>query len=400
MAGTPLSGFTQFMSITGPATLTGVKEVVNDAQLTNYNILGYMLRGQQMSRVLRGGSIIQDRIFLSAVDQTESYLPFEPAAAQMAQTGKMYQGSWRFFRTKIAWADEPMVLNAGADMNADAQEEAYKSEWFELWQNAYTSAMNYWERVLMALPNTALMEPAGGQEMYSIPFFLNDHPNGLWNPGTNGVGGVATTKEGISPIAADSLNWKPTLITYGSTLTDGFTPDDLKNVITALDKAYVRTSFKPPPMHKQYFEDEMLAMAEPGAFVICSEDGIIMLKNLFRASNDRWGDVVDPGMNPLYKGAPFVYVPAMDTGLYYAISTTSTGTERTADLKGPRYIGIQPKYMHTVFHKDRYMLPIGPLTDWDHPTEHRMFLNTFGNLIARSLIRHFVISPAASQTMP
>lgn len=398
IGGMALSGFSQFMSITAPHTFTGPEEVVNDAQITNMRTLGYMLRGQRMSKVVQGGSTIQDRIFLSAVRRARSYKPLSQQNYGITQTGKMWQVPWRFFLTDVSWNDEVTVLNAGSSMTSKARREAYKNYWFELMQNMYTDMMQYWEEVLWATPNKLTMEAQDGQEMYSILAFLNEHTNGLFNPGSAGAGGVWTTVMGLDPTASDATNWVPTQLTYGAGDT-GFTPGNLKNVLNALDRVYMKTDFQPPPLHRQYFEDPM-SLSKPGAFIACSLDGRSMVMHVYRESKDRWIDMKDPFQNPTYAGAPFVYIQQLDTVNAYAISTTSTGTERTATIVGPRFYGIQPEYMSTVFHSDRYMTNLGIFTDKATPTEHTMPINTFGNLVCRSRRRHFILSPAASQTMP
>lgn len=396
--GLALSGFSQFMSITAPHTFTDAESVINDAQLTNYRTLGYMLRGQRMSRVVQGGSMIQDRIFLAAVRRARSYKPLAQQNYGITQTGKMWQVPWRFFLNDVSWNDETTVLNAGSSMTSKARKEAYKNYWFELMQNMYTDQMAYWEEVLWATPNKATMEAQDGQEMYSILAFLNEHTNGLFNPGSAGAGGVWTTVQGIDPTASDALNWVPTQLTYGQGDT-GFTKGNLKNVLNALDRVYMKTDFQPPPLQRQYFEDPM-SLDKPGAFIACSLIGRSMVMHVYRESKDRWIDMKDPFQNPTYAGAPFVYIAQLDVATPYAISTTSTGTEQTATVVGPRFYGVQPDYMSTVFHADRYMTNLGIFTEKESPTEHTMPINTFGNLVCRSRKRHFILSPASSQTLP
>lgn len=393
MAGTALSLFTEFVNITGPTFLTSTKEVVNDAQKTNYNTLGYLLRGQGMADVLQGGSEIRDYIFLEAVRRARSYKPTQTQQYAITQTGTPWSIPWRFFLNDLSWADETVVLNAGAQMNSAARKEAYKSLWYRMQQNLYTDQMNYWEEVYWAVPNAPEMESATGQEMYSIPALVNEFTNGL--PSAAHPGGAWTTVMGINPTTAGQTKWVPQRFGYG-TGGAGYTVNNSANVITFLDQAFKKLDFRRPPMKEEYFDNDAVG---PVGCIFTSMLGVTKLMQLFRASQDRWVDSEDPFNNPTYKGAPIVYIGQLDDAAIFptgAAGALATETSAANTNSGPRYFLIQPSYLRPVFHSERYMENLGVMTDVTQPTVHTMPINTYANLCVRSRIRHAVLYPVAN----
>ena len=383
--------FTQFAELTGPTIFTSNKDVINDAQKTNYGTLGYMLRGQQMSDVLRGGSNIQDRVYLSATNKDISYLPGQDISYSISETGTQWSAGWRFFLNYIAWSDEAVMLNSGGSRSSkEARFHAYKDYWFELQQNLHTDQMNAWESRMWAVPDSATMEASGAKEMFSIPVFITENDSGqhaLESDGSTQYNGGGTVA-GIDPDT--HAKWANHVETYPS--ATGFTVGSITNVLQKLDLAYKSTDFRPPPMSKEYFENPQKAQ-RPMPWIACSKTGHSQLIYLYRESKDRWVDMKDPFFTPTYAGAPVVYVGELDTAALYDVGS-SLATESAATKDGPRYYGIQPQYLRMVFHEDRYFESLGTFTDKSQPTTHVMPINTWGQLVPRSRARHFIIAPA------
>jgi len=414
--GVALNLFTEFVNITGPTYLTRPREVVNDAQKTNYGTLGYMLRGQGMSDVLQGGSDIRDYIYLSSVRRARSYKPNQRQTYSNPQTGVTWKIDWRFFLTDMVWTDEEIILNAGGNMSQEAKFQAYKDLYWRKQQDLYTDQMNFFEELFWAAPSNAEMEAAGGQEMFSIPCFI--HGNDL--QGTAGQvqtaehpleysGGSAvawTTIANINPDTADGgENWANIVLQYGDASggsdSNGFTVGSIDNVLHFLDMAYHATDFRPPPMFPEYFENPQ-KQQRPGPFIACSLLGKTRLMFLYRESKDLWIDMKDPFFNPTYAGSPIVYIAQLDTAALYDNDdqsalvteiTASGGGAASAEQIGPRYYGVQPQYLRPVFHTDRYFTSLGVMTDVEQPTTHVMPVNTYANLAPRSRNRHFLLAP-------
>lgn len=383
-----MSAFTRFQDITGPTYLTSREAVVNDAQRTNYRTAGYLLRGQQMSDVLQGGSKIKDNILLSVDRVTHSYHPGDNETIPMPQPTATWTVEWRFWITPLGWTDQQLELN---DASGDLVH-IFKSEWFRMQQEAVTDQFNYLEDVWWAVPNKATMEATDGKEQYSIPAFINEHTNGLAVPGAAN-GGTWTTVMGIDPTAAGKTNWVPTQQTYPALLP----ASGAGGLVSALDKAYDKVDFMAPPMKAEYFES---ASAQPQGFIACSLTGKTNARFAYRSENDRWVDQWDPFGMPTYGGRPFVYIKQLDTAAIFPTGTSgaystemndSTGSENY----GPRYFGIQPKYLRCVWKNGRFMKDLGVFTDKGTPTSHARFWDNWGNLVCRSRRRHFIIYPSA-----
>ena len=111
MAGSALSLFTDFFShTTGPAYLTSPSEVINDAQLRNYEALDAFYRSK---REVQGGTTIKDMILLNDPLTAGTYLPGEAATITNVQGGSTISIPWRFVRVPITWTEAEILLNQG-----------------------------------------------------------------------------------------------------------------------------------------------------------------------------------------------------------------------------------------------------------------------------------------------
>lgn len=387
-AGTPLSGFARFVDDTGPTYFTGPKERLNDAQKTNYRTLGYMLRGQSMSDTVQSGASIKDKIMLAVTRVTHTYSPGAEESVPNPQLTTTWTVPWRFWLTPMTWLDQTTMLNGGTRQERYQQ---YYSEWMAIQQDGYTDWCNKMEEFYWAVPDKSKMEAQDGEEPYSIPCFVNEFANGL--PSAAHPGGVWTTVMGIDPTAVNKTNWVPQQFGYDNTDVSGTGGDGL---LTNLDEAYMKLDFQPPPVSKEYFESPT---AQPWGFIGCSSLGLKYVKRVYRLQNDRWENTMDPQGNPLYGGRPFVYISQLDaaaifpTGSAGALSVESTTTNAIA---GPRYFVIQPKYLRSIFHSERYLADLGVMTDPKIPTQHVKYLDTWGNNTCRSRRRQGIIYPVSN----
>lgn len=395
---TGLHNFDLFTNTTGPTFLTGAKEAVNDAQKRNYRTLGYLMRGQQMSRVLQGGLNIQDYIYLQSFRRARTYAPgISKQSYTQPQPGTLWTQHWRFFITDMVWAEEEIDLQAGSEMSTEARFAKYKDIWFAKQQDLWTDQMNYWEEALWATPNYLTMEGTGPgvTEMMSIPCVITDCQltNTVTIPGGSEGDAVRPEANGgtawatIQGITQGTTNWTNKVFQYLN-----FTVNNTGSAVSTLDYAFDRMDWEPPPVMKEYFEDPNLDTT-PKPFIACSALGKQRLIALFRASNDRWANYNDPWMQPMYAGFSIVYIRQLDGAAIWDGGTT-LATEAAADLTGPRYVGIHPKYLTTVWHKDKYMTKREVGVTPSEPTTHVVPYVTYGNLVCRSRQRHFVLSPS------
>jgi hypothetical protein len=384
-----MHGFTLFQNVTGPTFLTGPKAAINDAQKRNYRTLGYLMRGQDMSRILQGGANIQDYIFLQSFRRARTYKPgVSRQSYNSPQPGTLWQAQWRFFITDMVWYEEEIDLQAGSEMSEEARFQKYKDLWFAKQQDLWTDQMNYWEEALWATPNFSTQEGSGNAitEMMPIGAFINDSSGGT--PEANGTGTWTTMQNVTLP----TTNWANQIFTYSSTGDNGYTAGHIENVVSTLDEAFDSMDWEPPPMYKEYFEDPNLDTS-PKPFIACSLKGKKRLINLYRKENDRWQDLHDPWMQPTYAGFSIVYIRQLDTAALWDSGSNTLVAEGSADKAGARYVGIHPKYLTTVWHKDKYMTKREVPVTREEPTTHVVPYVTYGNLVCRSRARHFVLKP-------
>jgi hypothetical protein len=395
-SGTPLSGFARFVDDTGPTYFTGPKERLNDAQKTNYRTLGYMLRGQSMNDTLQFGASIKDKIMLSVARVTHTYSPGAEESVANPQTATTWTVPWRFWLTPMTWLDQTVELNGGKGVVRETRFQQYYSEWMSIQQDGYTDWCDFMEEKYWAVPDKSKMEAQDGEEPYSIPCFVNEYTNGL-PASSNQPGGTWTTVQQIDPTAVGKSNWVPQRFGYDGS-TDATTGVD--GLLSNLDQAYMKLDFQPPPVHREYFESPT---AQPWGFIACSSVGAAYVKRVYRINNDRWENTMDPYGMPLYGGRPFVYVAQLDTAAIYPTGTGTTAntsalsteldTTSTGGAPGPRFFVIQPKYLRSVFHSERYLSDLGVMTDPKIPTQHVKYLDTWGNTICRSRRRHAIVYP-------
>lgn len=400
-SGIPLSGFARFVDITGPTYFTGPMDRINDAQKTNYRTLGYLARGQSMAETFQNGASIKDKIMLSVTRVTHVYQPGAEESVPNPQTSTTWTVPWRFWLTPMTWLDQTTMLNGGNGVTRQARYQQYFSEWQAIQQDGYTDWCNFMEELYWAVPDKSRMEAQDGDLPYSIPAFVNEYTNGL-PASSDQPGGTWTTVQQIDPTAAGKTTWIPQRFGYDST-NDATT--GVGGLLSQLDNAYMKLDFQPPPTNREYFESPT---AQPWGFIACSALGIRYVKRLYRFNNDRWDNQNDPYGMPLYGGRPFVYVSQLDSAAIYptgagaSANTSALGTETTTTstgaFAGPRYFLIQPKYLRSIFHSERYMADLGVMTDPKIPTQHVKYLDTWGNTVARSRQRHACLYPITVDT--
>lgn len=404
MAGVTVSAFTETVRLTGPTVFTGPRSVINDAQKNNYGTQSYLMRGQSMSDVVQGGTTIVDDIYLAASRKARAYRPGAKQSYTNPQTGAQLSIPYRMFITDVTWDDTEREINEGAARAGD-RSLRYKDIWFKKQMNSYSDWCDFIEEQYWLPPDTTRMEAAGGDLMYSIPALINEYANGL--PLGGNPGGAWTTKCGITPSAAGSTNFDNQRFGYQDVLTG--TSLTSVSLLSVFKQAMQKLDFRPPGQYKQYFEG---ASERPTGFIACNGLARALVWQLYMASQNRWDNQMDPFGNPVFDGAPFVYVAALDGALIYPTGTGSTlaallshdgdTTNTIADgsfgHSGPRFWCIQPEYLRQIYHERFTMANLGVMDDRAQPTSHTMPLLTWTNLFPRSLRRHALVAPAKDTT--
>lgn len=390
-----ISAFSAALAGVAAKHVTGPKFIYNIITENNFETLAYMLMGRPMSDLLRAGSQIQARIKAAVSSKSGFYnVPTEDHSPQVGNDGNLAVTRWAAHMSHETWFEEELLINSGGVGAGDVAEETWTQEMFNKLQSLVTATAISIAASMWARPDTTTMGGNDPKAWNSIPYYINQMTNGLFNPGTNN-GSAFTTIDGLD-VSSGALNkHKPLQLQYGGASAHGFTANDPDNLVYFLTRAVRKTTFKGPTWHQEYFDPEdETAIDRSGGFIAGSEVGVSKLEHLYRNSQHRWDDYMDPAGNPRIKKIPVIYESQLDNAQLYPISTTSVGTETTATVTGPRYYGVNAKRMKMYFHVGRHLKFLEPfrvgLTKWQQG------VNTLGAMFCPDRSKHFILYPQTS----
>lgn len=361
-----ITTFGDFLLATRERKITPPKDILNDAIAQNTYMIGEMMRGQEVSLVVQGGSKISDRIKLDNSNTFEFYTPNQRFNPTSVDTLTTIEANWRFAKAHYSYSEEEIELNdtGGLQQFVDLRTK------YE--QDAYTDMYDGLEASVWAVPSTSEMETAGGQRPYSLPAFVSEdttnfHPTG-W-----------TTILGTDP--ATSTRWRNSVETFTPSALD----DQDTGIIAAFDRMFLNLEFRSPDQASQYFENDMLRRMK----IITNKDGHTIYQRILRAGNDRFVSPQDPAYSsPVFNGIPVKYISSLDTAALYSGAAAATGS--------PRYYWFNFNFLFPVFHKRRYMTQKGPIEGGvEQPFSAAVYFNLYFNQFIRSRRRQGIVSPAA-----
>jgi hypothetical protein len=398
MSGSPLSEFTTFAQSQGSAWLGSAEDVLVDFTRNTYT-WPRLIGAHSMQHMIQGGDAIKDRVMLSAQDTFERYDPNASFTFQQGNPGTEISLPWAFAKFDYSWNKHIIGLNVNQFTKA-ARAQKYKSVWSQLVSEAWANACERMDDELWAQPDYSLMEsssPTGPRVPMSIPAYINEFTDGL-TPATVDAGGAAwTTKMGVD--SAAKPQWVPHQGTY--TFEDGAgtalptTAAEAASFLRGLSQAFRKTAFDRLPKNEKYSDPK----TSPN-FIACSDLGIRLVEHALIVSQNRWNSLTSGGTAdlsypyPKFNGVPFDYISALDTATLYSDGAGAVD-EENATVTGPRYYGINSKYLKMVIHSENFCTP-AEVNPSAQPFSHSMIYDIWNNLFACSLRRHFVFSPSAS----
>jgi hypothetical protein len=392
--GSALSTFTDFVASTGPSYLTSADQLVNEAVKNSY-IMRRFLKGADKSFVIQGGSSIKDALILDEDSTFQQYQPNDTFTWRNPQVMSTATANWRFSVDHMSWTDQEIELNVGTGMTTEALRGIYKRLKREKEQRMWTSMINGWEDLLWRLPKNSEMESDSGLYPYSIPAFINERTNGLYDFS----GDSFTTVEGISPTT--KTRWKPqTEGLAAASAADTAWVSGNSPLINAFDAMFYKIKFETPPTKAEYFEDPKLY----AQFIACSRKAINLYQRALRNAQDQFRGAASPSdpsyLNPMYGGIELMYVAALDTAALYTTSNTAfvSETSDSTNNTGPRYYWINGQYLTPVFHTSRYMAKKDPMVHPNQPFTTVVPVDCWWNLFCRSRQRHGIVYPAGDIT--
>ena len=343
--------FTDFVTMTGPSILTSPDEMINDAQLRNYELFDVMGRAK---KAVQGGSSIKDVIFLNDPEIASNYTPGDAANVTNVQESTTITVPWRHTRAPMNWTEAEILLNDGSGGGKMGQFHEYKRVRDHKYRMTYTSLLNLIERDLVRTASNATMESSTGTKPYSV--FASVTTDGLAPAGF-------TTVQGVNPTTESK--WRNQTSSYTAA-----TPYDTDNgIIAGFDTMAQLVHFKRPPNYKSYFtESEWRAMV-----VATNKEGRRDYMKALRVNNDitRAGPQDPAYGDPVFNNIPVRNVEGLDDQ-----SSFTAGS--------PDYLFLNMNFLKLVFHRKKWFDMKGPFTDGDKPDTVVFWCDIWWNLFCCS----------------
>jgi len=406
MDGTSITLFNNFVQGTGPVYITKPDEVINDAQLNRTYSFGALMGGDRGKKtMISGGSEMRFETFFETGQRTRFHQP--GATQQWAQPQKLVSGRahWRYLITDMAWNLQTIMFNEKLRYGTDTEMfHQYVNIKRHLEQAMWTDKWDFLETHTWSEPDFNEMETASGGEtgkFYSIPAFLNEYANGLYN--SAGTAGTPwTTVHGIDPTSSvQGVNrFDHARVTYTNEVVSNGQLASSTTILGAFEKMWKKVHFEKPPTMKEYFSEP----AYNNQQIFCSEFGQTAYAILCRAFQDMF--VIQTRQDPAYPDPAFNFIPvkyvtALNTATLYPnhstlASVTDNVSEGTASsgFTGPRYYWINSNYLYPCFHEEVFFLRGKVREHFNDPDTFVMPVRTWGNLKCPSRIRQGLVSPA------
>lgn len=408
--GTPQVLHNSFMEATPPLYITDPDAVINDAQLHRTYSFGALMGGDRGKKVMAaGGSELRFATFFETGGRTRFH---QPGATQAwAQPQKLVHGRahWRYLITDMSWTLQDIVLNEKLKYGSDddkVKEYVRLKRHYE--QVMWTDKWDFLESHVWSEPDFAEMESAAGGDYgkwYSIPAFINEFTDGLFNKGPTSPGGTAwTTLHGLDPstnVQAQN-RFKHTVATYSNSGTNmgSSSVAAANSILGAFEKMWQDCHWEKPPTMKEYFSEP----AYNNQQIFCSKEGQRAYQSFLRMNQDLY--VIegrqDPAFpDPAFNFIPIKYVNALTSAtLYPNHSTLSSATDNVSEgtsgdgITGPRFYWINSNYLYPCFHEDMFFQVQKIREHFNDPDTFVQPVRTWGNLKCTSRQRQGLVKPS------
>lgn len=389
-------GFDKFLLRTGQHWFSGPGKRINDAAPREYPTLTWAHRGQDPKMVVRkaGGTSLIDQTLLTITPRMAWTDISDPGTASIEEGGGVnHSFHWRLAKTSSGYDEWIEDHNSHAVVTSGGGAQKFKDGREARLQVVATDTNNFQEQSYWKVNNYTQAETGGtaGYPAYSILDHINEYANGL--PTSIYPGGAWSQFQGITTAEPGFSNYVPYQKSYAN-----LTVNDRTNLINAFDHLYENLHFVPPPTKQEYYEAESGGPKLKAACVIFTDiTGKVQLKQLCRASNDRWENETDAYFGaPTFGGCPIACPPSLETVQAFPTGTAGAlGTMQTttAGVGGSRYFLVNFNYYKTVYDADWHMRPF-PGIDPQRPTRKLQWWYLGFNNFNISPRRHGCIFPS------
>lgn len=411
-----MSVFASALRNTAEKSITGPSMIYFVTDYSNYSTLYYTTRGRKMTDMLRGGDVIRWTSKFKTSSKAGYYDPAtEEHAPQNSQDSVVGRAYFHAHMATETWDEIQLILNMGGVSHSAVVDETYASEIENKLQSLNGALANSFVETIWQRPDSGLMGTQDAKQPNSFPVYMNEFFYGLFGR-LDAAGTVidATTAytaiHGFLPATADYAKYRTYNAKYGVGAT-GFTANNANNLVYHLSLAMRKTDFKPPPMHTEDFDpesDTSIDRGGGGGWIACSAVGLARAEHLYRSSQNRWDDFMDPAGNPRFKTVQLVHEAQLDVAQLYPNHGTlasatgyvdengnTNGTPVANADVGPRYYGINTKYLKYVWNSARYMEFLEPFRLGQ--TIYQQGVNSLTSTFCPDRSKLFLLSPSGDQ---
>lgn len=381
VGGAALGVFNDFMRGTGPAIDSGEEDIIVEV-LQNTWTLHRMTKGKGPDELFSGGAYLRDDLIFDPVVTRRHYKPNATFLWSNPQVLEGWRIDWRFTIDHMSWTKQEIALQVNRGMTRGARFQVYKKVRKAKLKRLRVGAALGWEADLWATPNFDEMEGTEGYRPYSLACFLNQQNPEGW-----------ATLQGVN--LSTHPQWACQRIGVNLNTDDG---TNQWAGWSAFDVAFQIARFDKIPLAERDSEP----MTTPNV-IFCSLWGNTMYMRNMRASNDRFvmQSSQDPAyMRPHFNGIPLEPLTELESAEIWPANGGGYAGEQGADITGPRFMGAQLGYVGPVFHEDVYMEQDEPVRHPNQPGSWVQPVDTWWNIRARSLQRHFCLYPTVDVTKP
>lgn len=387
-----LVSFNDFVNSSPSVYLNPEKGIENAAR---YQRLGWgiLTRGKGTAKMVKGGADIRCVEDFQVAGTFESYNPNDTAAASMPQTSATLIAPWRFGRANITWTEEELEHNGVFSGDPGGLSGRYLDLWSLKESQAMVSIGNGMEDKFIAVPNKDTMESPSGLEPMPLHSYINDHPNTLFSLQ---AAGTWTTVMQQSPTAAATLRHKNRVFGYNT--PDAKPTADGRNMLNALDSAFVDLNYQSPALSSFYRAPaKWQESGWPSKVLMLSHRGMDRVTSILRSRNDVWSKPGDGGITgQMYSGAEFIPLPRLDAiEAYRGASGTTLVTEgaSTADGLGPRIFIVDTDDYTPIFSPNKMFERKEPRPWPNQPTSWSVWIIVHYNYVCTKRWKCGIVTP-------
>lgn len=378
------AAFSNYAVNTRVKRASGPRDFIQEKQLRNYPLLALARSGNGNGMNQVAGKGIEDTVQLGDFSNTRAQKAGSRRQPTRGGTDSNTSVSYRFIETDRPIKEREIKLNKGSDGAVK-----WKDLLTSIKNNMMPDHANYIERRMAAVPDADSFTLT--REDLPIPsIFSYITESGVSPP-------EFTNVQGINP--ATVLDWRHVVEEYDHTKIE----DETEGLFAAFDRVSRLMSFENPQGISQWFQSQSIQ----DFMILTNGYGRDIYQQLCRKANfQALGGRDDPSYGAHWRGIPVQYCAAFDAAPLEVVGVTPgvvngipQGTYANGTRTGapwpknkPRYVFIKRGEGSFQFYFDEFMEEKGPLgPDSDRPDATIMYLQTFGNLFARSRKRSFAM---------